>query len=205
MYTAVITPFSEDESIDWEAYERLVHLQIEGGVAGVVICGTTGESPTLTADERKELIRRAITLCKGKCCVIAGTGSNNTAATVSMTEWAKAAGADGCLIVNPYYNKPQQAGLIAHVRAVAAVGLPVMLYNIPGRTACKMEPSTVIEFVSLSIMHCCVCWCGVHAHYVRWLAQAVQGARRGRHQGCNWLPGSDFGGGGWMSSAHLLR
>jgi 4-hydroxy-tetrahydrodipicolinate synthase len=145
LYTALVTPFNEDESVAWEEYDSLVQRQLDGGVDGLVICGTTAESPTLTKEEKHRLIERAIELCKGKCLVVAGTGSNNTVATVAETQWAKDAGADGCLIVNPYYNKPQQAGLVRHVTAVAAVGLPIMLYNIPGRTACKMEVATVLE------------------------------------------------------------
>uniref|UniRef100_A0A7S0PET9 4-hydroxy-tetrahydrodipicolinate synthase n=1 Tax=Cafeteria roenbergensis TaxID=33653 RepID=A0A7S0PET9_CAFRO len=149
VYTALVTPFNADESIAWGEYEALLALQLEAGVDGVVICGTTAESPTLTSDEKKELISRAIKLCAGKCQVIAGTGSNNTAATVEFTRWAKGAGADACLVVNPYYNKPQQAGLVRHVKAVAAVGLPIMLYNIPGRSACLMETPTVLELAAL--------------------------------------------------------
>ncbi|KAA0151901.1 hypothetical protein FNF29_04307 [Cafeteria roenbergensis] len=149
VYTALVTPFNADESVAWGEYEALLALQLEAGIDGVVICGTTAESPTLTSDEKKELISRAIKLCAGKCQVIAGTGSNNTAATVEFTRWAKGAGADACLVVNPYYNKPQQAGLVRHVKAVAAVGLPIMLYNIPGRSACLMETPTVLELAKL--------------------------------------------------------
>lgn len=145
LYTALVTPFHADESVAWDEYDNLVQRQIDGGVDGLVICGTTAESPTLTKEEKHRLVERAIEMCKGKCLVIAGTGSNCTATTVAETQWAKDAGADGCLLVNPYYNKPQQAGLIRHVKAVAAVGLPIMLYNVPGRTACKMDVDTILE------------------------------------------------------------
>lgn len=102
--------------------------------------------PTLSKEERQKAITEAIRVSKGRGVqVVAGTGSNNTADTVSMTQWAKEAGADACLIVNPYYNKPSQAGLIAHVKAVAAVGLPVMLYNVPGRAGVAMTPATIAE------------------------------------------------------------
>jgi len=145
VYTALITPFNDDESVNWEEFEALVTRQVDAGVDGLVICGTTAESPTLTVDEKHELVERALAICGGRCQVVAGTGSNNTAATVKETTWAKDAGADACLIVNPYYNKPQQAGLIRHVEAVASVGLPIMMYNIPGRSACLMEVSTILE------------------------------------------------------------
>lgn len=145
VFTALVTPFKADGSVDMEAFTALVQRQIDGGVAGIVPCGTTGESPTLTKEEKKAVITEAIRLGKGKVTVVAGTGSNNTLDSISMTEWAKEAGADACLIVNPYYNKPSQAGLIAHVKAIAAVGLPVILYNIPGRTGVAMTPTTIAE------------------------------------------------------------
>jgi 4-hydroxy-tetrahydrodipicolinate synthase len=146
VYTALVTPFHHHtDDVDWASYEKLVLRQIAGGVAGVVAVGTTGESPTLTKEEKKRCISEAIRLGKGKVQVIAGTGSNNTAESVEMTAWAKEAGADACLIVNPYYNRPSQAGLIAHVRAIAAVGLPVMLYNIPGRSGVMMTAATIVE------------------------------------------------------------
>lgn len=107
--------------------------------------GTTAESPTLTKDEKHQVISETIRLVNKRCQVIAGTGSNNTADSVAETRWAKAAGADGCLIVNPYYNKPSQAGLVAHVKAIAAVGLPVVLYNIPGRSGVAMTTATIAE------------------------------------------------------------
>lgn len=131
------------KDVDWDAYEKLVLRQIAAGVAGIVAVGTTGESPTLSQDEARKAISEAVRLGKGKVQVIAGTGSNDTAHTVEMTAWAKAAGADACLVVNPYYNRPSQAGLIAHMTAVAAVGLPVMLYNIPGRSGVAMTPATI--------------------------------------------------------------
>lgn len=144
VFTAIVTPFSADgTTVDFEALGRLLDAQIAGGVAGIVPCGTTGETPTLSAAEKLEVISFCVKKAAGKMTVIAGTGSNNTAASVAATQAAKDVGADCCLIVNPYYNKPSQAGLVAHVQAINAVGLPIMLYNIPGRTACTMEPSTV--------------------------------------------------------------
>jgi len=145
VFTALVTPFGADGGVAWEEFERLVDLQLEAGVDGLIICGTTAESPTLSSDEKKELISRAVKRCSGKCAVVAGTGSNDTAGSVAMTRFAAEAGADACMVVNPYYSRPQQAGLVAHVKAVAAVGLPITLYNIPGRTACTMEVATILE------------------------------------------------------------
>jgi len=155
VYTAVATPFEAGEGggVDWPSFERLIAAQLAGGVAGIVVCGTTGESPTLTKDEKKALIRRAVELCAAAPAVrvVAGTGSNNTADSVELTRFALEAGAHACLVVNPYYNRPQQAGLVAHVAAVAAVGLPVILYNIPGRSGVNMNVATVAEILRLPL------------------------------------------------------
>jgi 4-hydroxy-tetrahydrodipicolinate synthase len=144
VFTAIVTPFTPDgAAVDYAALDKLLAAQIAGGVAGVVPVGTTGESPTLSSEEKAEVFKFCVAKCKGKVKVIAGTGSNNTAATVQATGQAKALGADACLIVNPYYNKPSQEGLYQHVKAINAVGLPIMLYNIPGRTGITMNPDTV--------------------------------------------------------------
>jgi 4-hydroxy-tetrahydrodipicolinate synthase len=145
VFTALITPFNEDGSVDWKTFEKLVERQVQANVAGVVPVGTTGESPTLSDEEKQKLISETVRIVNKRCIVIAGTGTNSTADTIQYTENAKKAGADACLIVNPYYNKPSQAGLIAHIKAVAAVGLPVILYNIPGRAAVGMTVSTIVE------------------------------------------------------------
>jgi 4-hydroxy-tetrahydrodipicolinate synthase len=150
VYTALATPFlpGEGGGVDFESLARLVAAQVAAGVAGVVACGTTGESPTLSKEEKKAVIARVVELCKGSAVrVVAGTGSNNTAESVELTRFALGAGADACLVVNPYYNRPSQAGLVAHVCAVAAVGLPVILYNIPGRSGVNMNVATVAEIV----------------------------------------------------------
>ena len=147
VYTAIVTPFTADGSaVDWASYEKLVRYQIAGGVAGVVACGTTGESPTLSGEEKRKAISEAVRICKGTgVIVIAGTGSNDTAHTVADTLWARDAGADVALVVNPYYNRPSQAGLLAHVRAVlaGAPGMPILLYNIPGRTGVALSVDTL--------------------------------------------------------------
>ncbi len=136
VWTAVITPFLEDGSIDWVAYEGLVEKQIEARVTGVVVSGTTGEAPTLTVQEKISLLRKTTALCSGKIRVMAGTGSNNTGQSVELSKLAEDAGADSLLVVTPPYNKPSLAGLKAHFKSIAeAVKVPICLYHVPGRTA----------------------------------------------------------------------
>ena len=143
VYTAIITPFKND-SIDYDAYANLLERQIKSGISGVVPCGTTGESPTLSYEEHSELIRKTVEICKGKIQVIAGTGSNSTREAIELTEHACKDGVDGILSVNPYYNKPTQEGLFRHFQAIAnASSKPIMLYNIPGRTAVNLLPETI--------------------------------------------------------------
>jgi 4-hydroxy-tetrahydrodipicolinate synthase len=145
-YTAIVTPFTPDKRLDIPALERLVKAQIDGGVSGIVPCGTTGETPTLTADEYAEVIAATVRVVARKVPVIAGTGTNATSTTIEQTQRAKALGADAALVVTPYYNKPSQDGLYAHFRAVAEQGgLPVMLYNVPSRTGCDLLPETVVR------------------------------------------------------------
>lgn len=137
-FTALVTPFSADGSqVDLDALGALVEAQIAGGISGLVPCGTTGESPTLTETEQLAVIRRTVEVAKGRVPVIAGTGSFSTAKTVAASKAALEAGADGVMIVMPYYNKPTQAGLVQHVLEVAAAipKAPIILYNIPGRTS----------------------------------------------------------------------
>ncbi len=141
--TALVTPFRDGE-IDEEALRSLIERQIEGGVQGLVPCGTTGESATLTHDEHNRVIDITIEAAAGRLPVIAGTGSNSTAETIRLTRHAEKAGAQAALLITPYYNKPSQAGLFAHFRSVAeAVDLPLILYNVPGRTGLNMLPETV--------------------------------------------------------------
>lgn len=149
-YTALITPFTADgEKVDWAALKKLVEFQIDEGVEGLVPCGTTGESPTLSHEEHAEVIAKVIEWAKAKkpsVVVIAGTGSNSTAEAVALTRHAAAAGADAVLSVNPYYNKPVQAGLIAHFERIAdASTVPVVLYNIPGRSAVGLTLDTIVQ------------------------------------------------------------
>ncbi|MBI1320714.1 MAG: 4-hydroxy-tetrahydrodipicolinate synthase [Candidatus Hydrogenedens sp.] len=146
-FPALVTPFKANSDIDFDAYGRLIDWQIEQGTNGIVPCGCSGEAATLSHDEQKQLIRFAIERVAGRVPVVAGTGSNNTKEAVGLTAFAKEAGADGALLITPYYNKPTAAGQIAHYTAVAnaASGLPIMLYNVPGRTATKLEPETIAE------------------------------------------------------------
>ena len=142
-YTALVTPF-RDGKIDAPAFEQLIERQITGGVNGVVAIGTTGESPTLSHDEREQVIRLALEVANGRCQVLAGTGSYSTRDAIGATIAAEKMGADGALIVAPYYNKPSQEGLFRHFQAIArSTSLPIMLYNIPGRCGVDIAADTV--------------------------------------------------------------
>src|SRR5213595_2070717 len=144
-FTAVVTPFRNGD-IDFAAFEKLVEAQIAAGITGLVAVGTTGESPTLTHDEKREVIERTIKIAKGRCQVIAGAGTNSTRDSIEAAKFAEKAGADGALLVAPYYNKPSQEGLFRHFKAIAdATKLPVMLYNIPGRCAVDIAADTVVR------------------------------------------------------------
>jgi 4-hydroxy-tetrahydrodipicolinate synthase len=145
-FVALVTPFRENGEVDFDAYGRLIDFQLENGTNGIVPCGCTGEAATLSHDEQKQCIRFAVERSAGKIPVVAGTGSNNTREAIGLTAFAKEAGCDGALLITPYYNKPAPAGQIAHYTAVAeAVDLPIMLYNVPGRTGTKMLPETIAE------------------------------------------------------------
>ena len=144
--TALVTPFHGDGSIAWDELERLVELQIEGGIDAIVACGTTGEAATMTTEEHTQVIRFIIEKVHGRVPVIAGTGSNDTQFCVELSQEAKELGADGLLLVTPYYNKTNQAGLVRHYTAIAdAAGLPVIVYNVPSRTGMNILPETYRE------------------------------------------------------------
>ena len=141
---ALVTPMCSDGSIDFPAWDALLDFHAREGSDGVVVGGTTGESPVLDRSELEELIRRAKARLAGRMPVIAGSGTNGTAKSVALSRAAEAAGADALLVVTPYYNKPTQEGLYLHFTAIAdAVGIPVILYNVPGRTACDLLPETI--------------------------------------------------------------
>ncbi len=147
-YTAIVTPFcaDRDRTVDLIALKRLVEQQIAGGVTGLVVCGTTGEASTLDDDEYEQVVGSVVAFAGGRVPVIAGTGSNSTKKTIATTQKACSLGVDGVLVVTPYYNKPTQAGMIAHFSQVAdQSAAPVVLYNVPGRTGVNLLPATVAE------------------------------------------------------------
>ena len=147
---ALVTPMKADTSLDWAALEKLVEWHITEGSNGIVAVGTTGESATLNMDEHLEVIRRVVDQVKGRVPVVAGTGANSTSEALELTEGAKHAGADGALLVTPYYNKPTQEGLFLHHKYIAErVDLPQLLYNVPGRTAVDMSAETVARLAEL--------------------------------------------------------
>lgn len=141
---AIATPMNEDGSLDFESLEKLVEFHIENSTDVIISVGTTGESATLDFNEHSRVIKTTIDLVKGRIPVIAGTGANSTSEAIELTESAKKNGADGCLLVTPYYNKPTQEGLYQHYKKIADhVSIPQILYNVPGRTSVDMEPQTV--------------------------------------------------------------
>ena len=149
---ALVTPMISDSlDVDWEALERLVEWHIEQGTHGLVAVGTTGESATLSVEEHSRVIKKAVAISNGRIPVIAGTGANCTREAIELTAAAKLAGADACLLVTPYYNKPTQEGLYQHYKTVAeAVDIDQILYNVPGRTACDMLPETAVRLSEIS-------------------------------------------------------
>jgi 4-hydroxy-tetrahydrodipicolinate synthase len=148
-YTALVTPFAGD-GIDYAALHNLIDAQVKAGVQGVVPCGSTGESATLSHDEHERVIAATVEHAAGRIKVIAGTGSNSTRESVRLTRWAKEHGADGALLIAPYYNKPTQDGLRAHYETVAAgVDLPLIVYNIPGRSAVNIAPETMAQLAEI--------------------------------------------------------
>ena len=149
LLTAMITPFKDDLSIDWAGVEKLAKHLVSTGHDGIVVNGTTGEAPTTSDDEKIEIIKVVCKAVDGKAKVVAGAGNNETSHSVEQAEMAANAGADGLLVVTPYYNKPPQAGIEAHFRAMAdATKVPVMLYDIPGRTGVAIEPDTIVKLAS---------------------------------------------------------
>jgi 4-hydroxy-tetrahydrodipicolinate synthase len=147
---ALVTPMTEGGGVDRQAMRRLVDWHVEQGTSAIVAVGTTGESATLDETEHCDVIRQVVEFSGGRIPVIAGTGANSTTEAISLTSCAKQAGADACLLVTPYYNKPTQEGLYLHHKAVAeAVAIPQILYNVPGRTACDMVPATVARLAQI--------------------------------------------------------
>jgi 4-hydroxy-tetrahydrodipicolinate synthase len=148
--TAIVTPFREDESVDFDAFQRLARHLVENGSDGVVVAGTTGESPTLTDAERLDLIGAAIDAVGGEASVVAGTGTYSTAHSVHLSERATELGADALLVVAPYYNRPPQRGIVAHFEAIArASDRPIVVYNIPSRVVVNIEPETISRLAEI--------------------------------------------------------
>ena len=148
--TAMVTPFDKRGNIDFAKTTQLVEYLLANGTDSLVVAGTTGESATLTAEEKVALFRHVVKVVNKRVPVIAGTGSNNTYASLELTKRAEAEGVDGCLLVVPYYNKPNQQGIYQHFKTIAeGTSLPVMLYNVPSRTVANMEPETVIKLAQI--------------------------------------------------------
>jgi 4-hydroxy-tetrahydrodipicolinate synthase len=146
VFTAIITPFNEDESVDYGSLEKLIEFQIASGINGLVPCGSTGESPTLNHKEHMDVIEFVVKKVNHRCLVIAGTGSNCTKEAVELSQHAEGVGADACLIVTPYYNKPTQEGIFRHFKAVAnSISIPIIVYNIKGRTGVNIQTSTLMR------------------------------------------------------------
>jgi 4-hydroxy-tetrahydrodipicolinate synthase len=148
--TAVVTPFGRDGAVDFERFRELAQHLVESGSDGLVVAGTTGESPNLTDDERLELFRVAVDTLRGRGTVVAGTGTYSTAHSVHLTREAHELGVDGFLVITPYYNKPPVRGIVEHFRAIADVSdRPIIVYNIPGRVVLNLEPETIVELTDI--------------------------------------------------------
>ncbi|HET8605749.1 MAG TPA: 4-hydroxy-tetrahydrodipicolinate synthase [Gaiellaceae bacterium] len=148
--TAIVTPFREDGTVDWDAFRALARHLVENGSDGLVVCGTTGESPTLSDDEKLELFRIAVDAVGGEATVVAGTGTYDTRHSAHLTGQATELGVDGVLVVTPYYSKPPQRGIVEHFRAVAAAtDRPVVVYNIPSRVVINIEPETIERLAAI--------------------------------------------------------
>ncbi len=144
--TAMCTPFTEDGKINYEEWEKYIEFQINNKVDSLIVCGTTGESATMSEEEKKEAIKFVVEKVNKRVPVIAGTGSNNTVSAIKMTKYAEEIGADGVLVITPYYNKTTQNGLIAHYTEIAKnTNLPIILYNVPSRTGVNINPETCLE------------------------------------------------------------
>lgn len=143
---AIVTPMQENGQVNYEQFDKLLEFQIAGGIDAVIVCGTTGEASTLTHEEHLNVIRRCVETVAGRIPVVAGTGSNCTETAVYLSREAEKSGVDGLLLVSPYYNKATQSGLYAHFKTVAdSVKVPILLYNIPGRTGCNILPETIVR------------------------------------------------------------
>ncbi|MCE7792011.1 4-hydroxy-tetrahydrodipicolinate synthase [Salipaludibacillus sp. CUR1] len=149
--TAMVTPFDQDGNVDFQATKELINHLLENGSDGIVVAGTTGETPTLSIQEKAELYRFAVETADGRAPVLAGSGTNSTRAAIELTRLATQAGVDGVMLATPYYNKPNQEGMYQHFKAIAeSTHLPVMLYNVPGRSVVNLLPETVVRLSEIS-------------------------------------------------------
>lgn len=143
--TAIITPFTDD-GVNFEEFEKMIEFQIREGIDSIIVCGTTGESSTMTTEEKKQTIKFAVDIAKKRVPIIAGTGGNCTKSAIEMSQYAESIGADAVLIVTPYYNKTTQQGLIEHYKTIAnSISIPVIMYNVPSRTGLNINPETCLE------------------------------------------------------------
>jgi 4-hydroxy-tetrahydrodipicolinate synthase len=148
--TAIVTPFDKDGRVDLDRFRELAEFLVDNGSDGIVVSGTTGESPTLSDDEKIELWETAVDLLRGRATVVAGTGTNDTAHSIHLTKKATEIGADGLLVVTPYYNKPPQRGIVEHFKAIAAASdKPIVVYNIPSRVVINIEPETIEQLAEI--------------------------------------------------------
>lgn len=196
VHTALVTPFA-DGAPDLDAWDALLERQLEGGVHGVVVVGTTGESPTVDADERDRLLERTLRRIDGRATVTMGVGTNNTRDSVENARRSRALGAHAGLLVLPYYNKPGPAGLLAHVRAVADVGLPLVVYHVPGRTAQRLPPKQLAELCAVPGVVACKEATGDLVYVQDLLEQVPVPVLSG--DDFTWLPALSVGGAGVIS------
>ncbi len=148
--TAIATPFCKS-GVNFSEFKKLIEYQISEGIDAIIVCGTTGESSTMTTEEKKQAIKFAVEVANKRIPIIAGTGANNTASSIEMSQYAESVGADGLLLVTPYYNKCTQEGLIAHYKAIAeSVSIPIIVYSVKSRTGMNIEPTTCLELSKIS-------------------------------------------------------
>lgn len=150
--TALITPFTQNNKIDYVALKKMIEYQISNNIDAILLLGTTGEGATITSKERKDIITFAVKLINKRCIVLVGTGANSTTTAVKLTKQAKNLGADGAVIVTPFYNKCTQLGLITHYKAINKIGLPFIVYNVPSRTGLNISPTTLLQLEKLNNM-----------------------------------------------------
>lgn len=206
LVTAMVTPYDEQFQIDYRKTERLIDHLLETGSESIVVSGTTGESPTLSKEEKLQLFRHVVTYAKGKCQIIAGTGSNDTAASIAFTKAAEETGVDAIMLVAPYYSRPSQEGLYQHFKVTAeATKLPVMLYNVPSRSSVNITAETTIRLAQLSNIVCVKEASGSLSQMAQIIEQAPHGFELYSGDDGMTLPTLSIGGVGIVSVAsHIV-